>query len=247
MSGTLLNGRPSTIGWLARTQAPVQAVLRPAMWLPAFITKQHSAAQQYAQTTQPAAYTSESRMKPHIACRWECAAQPATAFARFLEVVEASKTDFKLIVAEVHQTHWIGAMPASLHAHMHTQADKNRNFACIYTFTAAAEWLDLIEVSFVAGPEGTSIAKVGVRLCVACCLFKSHMQIKSFSTGVIPVSVPLAPLLNVVSFYQDFFVLAQTHSSYGHTYVGVLLGALPGSPRKHHPHQPSPHQAGPAL
>mmetsp|Transcript_39336 Transcript_39336/g.64027 ORF Transcript_39336/g.64027 Transcript_39336/m.64027 type:complete len:219 (-) Transcript_39336:404-1060(-) len=69
--------------------------------------------------------------------------------------------------------------------------DEKQGTATIYCFTKGAEWLDVLEVRF-SEPSGL----LDEEKCVA--------TIRSFSSGFIPTSVPLAPLLSVALFWIPF-------------------------------------------
>lgn len=63
----------------------------------------------------------------------------------------------------------------------------NRNFVQIFCFTEA-EWLDVVEIEFQPGQERGTIGKA-----------------YSFSTGVLPLMIPFAFLLNMVFFFVPFY------------------------------------------
>eukprot|EP00042_Codosiga_hollandica_P025180 m.110083 g.110083 ORF g.110083 m.110083 type:complete len:134 (-) comp51791_c0_seq2:845-1246(-) len=111
----LLNGRPAEVGCLARAQAPIQSLLRPAFWPPC-IRRLHACWQ-----------------------TWACGTSAELAFQGFLEALETCRSEFKFIL---------------------DKSDSKRCFARVHTFTSGAEWLDILEIQFVATPEGNSIAKV---------------------------------------------------------------------------------------
>lgn len=70
--------------------------------------------------------------------------------------------------------------------HIH-KVRPNRNFVQIYSYTEF-EWLDIVEIEFQPGQERGTLGK-------------AH----SFSTGVLPLMIPLAFLLNMVFFFVPFY------------------------------------------
>ncbi|KAJ7387228.1 hypothetical protein OS493_004202 [Desmophyllum pertusum] len=62
-----------------------------------------------------------------------------------------------------------------------------RNFVQIFCYTEA-EWLDVVEIEFQPGRERGTLAKA-----------------RSFSTGLLPLMIPFAFLLNMIFFFVPFY------------------------------------------
>jgi hypothetical protein len=66
--------------------------------------------------------------------------------------------------------------------------DHESHFLALHTYTPVAEWLDVVEIKVTGyrGSEGCAV------------------NITSFSSGFLPTTVPLAPLLNIAFFWVPF-------------------------------------------
>lgn len=62
-----------------------------------------------------------------------------------------------------------------------------RNFVQIFSYTEY-EWLDIVEIEFQPGQERGTLAKA-----------------RSFSTGLLPLMIPFAFLLNMIFFFAPFY------------------------------------------
>ncbi|KAK2574567.1 hypothetical protein P5673_000754 [Acropora cervicornis] len=67
------------------------------------------------------------------------------------------------------------------------KVQSHKNFVQIFSFTQA-EWLDVVEIEFQPGRERGTLGKA-----------------KSFSTGLFPLMIPFAFLLNMIFFFVPFY------------------------------------------
>lgn len=67
------------------------------------------------------------------------------------------------------------------------KVQSHKNFVQIFSFTEA-EWLDVVEIEFQPGRERGTLGKA-----------------KSFSTGLFPLMIPFAFLLNMIFFFVPFY------------------------------------------
>lgn len=133
----------------ATCQAPIQAALRPAMWIPG-IKKLHSRKE-----------------------RWTVKmATPEEAFddaVKALTKLEDKEFDGKMIFL--------------------SKTDKNRLFVQCYCFSKI-QWLDVVEMSFHDGGNGSTLA-----------------QVYCFSSGALPLIIPppIPLILNLALFFLPFW------------------------------------------
>ncbi|GAB5372273.1 hypothetical protein AAMO2058_001650900 [Amorphochlora amoebiformis] len=180
---------------IALKQAPIQGYLRPAMWISGMFCKGfHDASVTWHFETKEkkkkdsAAGTLTSKSGARIR------AVPRSGMGRRVPVRRSSKgkqgkrkledrlcEDLKKTIAAA-----IGKeLPKG------TQVFSQKNRMSISMFTGSASWLNVIDIVVTKNP---SLEQGG-------CLVRAHAN----STGVLPVSVPLAPVLNVALFWIPFF------------------------------------------
>lgn len=111
---------------IAQAQAPLQACLRPGMWLPG-VKNLHSARE-----------------------TWKIKAGMDTTIDRLVAGVEDIETEEHLVVHEVSTDCicYIRFVFSQL-----IQVNKERNYVEIFVFTPGCNWLDVVEVRFSLGKD----------------------------------------------------------------------------------------------
>eukprot|EP00053_Salpingoeca_punica_P004147 m.47514 g.47514 ORF g.47514 m.47514 type:complete len:170 (+) comp12636_c0_seq1:152-661(+) len=140
------------ISLMSRVQGPVQAFLRPAMWIPGLRNiRYHTETRQFSQS----------------------AADINQALVRIFTTYQAQVED--------------GTGPGLLGNHLvlHTM-DTAKGYFEIHSYTPNAEWLDVIQAYVTPSGSGCSV------------------RLRSWSSGVLPTIIPLAPLLNIAFFFFPF-------------------------------------------
>ena len=195
-------------GWravsrIARAQAPLQYALRPAVWLP--LPSRGAVTHASTQRWRMRAGTSANETFDALV-------------EAFRELARASRGAPASAVACV-ACRCDGELGGGRFAHVVHAVDSTRLRATLLSLPPA-EWLDAAEVEVAEESGRGADAKDGRVVVVARC----------FATGFLPVSVPLAPLLNVLLFWVPFASLHRRQASEVRRRMAAVLEAagLPG-------------------